>query len=90
MVLIDEEKYNEAQQYLSVLLADKIDSVKNFVNAGNDVIYAIINHKISLCDKQNIKVMCTTANNLKIQNSIDIFSLLSNLFDNAIEACKKY
>lgn len=74
-----------------------IDSVKNAVSiydnifqTGNDALDLILTEKNLLCDQYNIK-MSSIVDGTSIQmiNSTDIYALLGNLLDNAIESVKK-
>ena len=75
--------------YLKELSDEKLSSVDNYVNAGRNVINAIINSKFELAKKSNIDVRCVIADEMCNVSDTDIGILLGNLLDNSIEACMK-
>lgn len=89
--LIENAETDEAKSLLKQV-SDNIDiiNIKNDVYTENSLIDAIISVKLSLCKNKNIhfKYFIEPISNIKIE-PIDISSLLSNLFDNAIEAASK-
>lgn len=56
----------------------------------NRLLNIIVNEKIQICERSNIKFICSVENfDLSFLSDIEITSLFANLLDNAIEACKK-
>lgn len=88
ITLLDENKYDEARDYMSQGLANVVEKTKNYVNIDNSAISAVINNKFALCEKKNINVKCSIVANLNLYNTIDLSVILFNLLDNAIEAEK--
>lgn len=75
-----------ANQYLNTL--DKsLDEVDSYVKSGNLILDAILNSKISLAKKKNIKIVCKAdvSNTISLRD-VDLCVILGNLLDNAIEA----
>lgn len=59
------------------------------VTTDNDYINAILNSKISDAKSEGIDIVLSIIQHIGEVNTMDICSLLGNMFDNAIEACKK-
>ena len=87
--LLDHEEYESAQEYVRQLQADR--SLKVFsISSKNPVVDVVLNQKHQVALEHGIK-MQVKVNDL---SSVDIRTnelvvLLSNLLDNAIEACVK-
>lgn len=77
---------DSANQYLNTL--DKsLDEVDSYVKSGNLILDAILNSKISIAKKKNIKIVCKAdvPNTISLRD-VDLCVILGNLLDNAIEA----
>ena len=59
------------------------------VTTDNDYINAIVNSKISDAKSEGIEIVLSIIQHIGEVNTMAICSLLGNMFDNAIEACKK-
>ncbi|MDU4891190.1 MAG: GHKL domain-containing protein [Clostridium sp.] len=83
------EHYDKLGDYLGELEAD-LSQVDNLVKSGNLMVDAILNSKLSLAKRNDIKVTCKVIvpENIRISD-IDICVILGNLLDNALEACKQ-
>lgn len=79
----------QAQTYLDELDVD-LTQVDAYVRSGNLMVDAILNSKLSLAKKANIRVDCAThlPETLALTDT-DLCVLLGNLLDNAIEACQQ-
>lgn len=78
---------SEVNAYLLSLEKD-LDRIDTYVKSGNLMTDAILNSKVSLAEKHNIKVTCKASVPEEIIISeIDLCVILGNLLDNAIEAC---
>lgn len=77
----------ELDEYLFKVEKD-LDAVDNLVRSGNVMMDAILNSKISIMRRHNIKVdfKAILPEDLKI-NDVDLCVMVSNLLENAIEAC---
>ena len=87
--LLDDKEYEKAESYVADIIKNKLDFEFKQINTGNRVVDAISNAKLTQCKNENI---LTTVNAGSIETSIDdvdMCSLLGNIFDNAIEACRK-
>lgn len=79
----------ELDEYLFKIEKD-LDAVDNLVKSGNIMMDAILNSKISIMTHHNIKVdfKAILPQELKISD-VDLCVMVSNLLENAIEACMK-
>lgn len=78
-----------AMEYLDNISEPVHETMKK-IWTGNDVVDVVINSKLSKMEKENIKVSVNVefpGNTDILQN--DVCTILSNLLDNAIEACEK-
>jgi len=88
-VLLSQEKYTEAEQYLADLSSEKLGTIQQYVVLKSGVISAVINSKLSECKRENIHIETSVSDCFDNFSEMDISILLANLFDNAIEACMK-
>ncbi len=80
---------DEAVSYLDEVDAD-LTQVDSYIRSGNLMADAILNSKLSLAEKEKIRVDCTAKLPEKLALSdVDLCVLLGNLLDNAIEACQQ-
>ncbi|EMJ4245498.1 sensor histidine kinase [Clostridioides difficile] len=80
----------DATNYISSI-EDELNRYDNSFNTGNMILDIILNEKNKVCKESNIKLLIDI-NNFEICSfidTIDICSIFSNIFDNAIEACEK-
>jgi two-component system sensor histidine kinase AgrC len=86
---IDNNDIKSASEYLNNVF-DYIDYSTEYAKSGNQEIDSILNYKLDLADKYNIKsdVELSIPHKLNI-NPFDIIVVLGNLLDNAIEAASK-
>ena len=87
--LLDQGEYETAQNYVSQLQNDR--ALRIFCIASNNpVVDVVLNQKYQVAQENGIKmsVKVNDLSSLSIQAN-DLVVLLSNLLDNAIEACKK-
>lgn len=79
----------ELARYLDELEQD-LNRVDTYVKSGNRMVDAILNSKISLAEQKEIKVNCKAGLPEQLStDDVDLCVILSNLLDNAIEACEK-
>ena len=86
---IDNHDCESATEYLDNIF-DYINYSKEYARSGNSEIDSIINYKLDLAEKQNIRseVYLAIPDKLNI-NSFDLSIVIGNLLDNAIEAAAK-
>ena len=87
--LIADGHSDKALEYLDEFLGE-VGKSEMLVNTGNQVVDALLNSKLSNCEKLGIKtdLEIVIPPQFKI-SSTDISIILSNLLDNSIEALKK-
>lgn len=80
-------EYEEAGAYISRIL-DKLNSVYSYIETGNSLMNHILNEKLNAARERGISVKAEIETLFfQRMESIDFSALLSNLLDNAIEAC---
>lgn len=81
--------YAELDSYLDSL-ADDLNTVDTVIKTGNIMADAILNSKLSVAEKLNIRlnVKANIPNNIPLSD-VELCALLGNLLDNAAEACAK-
>jgi hypothetical protein len=80
----------DATNYISSIEAE-LNRYDSSFNTGNMILDIILNEKSKVCKESNIKLLIDI-NNIEtchFVETIDICSIFSNIFDNAIEACEK-
>lgn len=87
--LLDRKEYESAQDYVRQLQADRTLKVFS-ISSNNPVIDVVLNQKHQVAQENGIK-MCVKVNDLSsiTIKANELVVLLSNLLDNAIEACLK-
>lgn len=79
--------YDAARGYASGML-DKLNSIHSYVETGNSLMNHILNEKLELARSRGIAVKAEIRTfSFAKMDSLDFSALLSNLLDNAIEAC---
>lgn len=79
-------EYGKLKEYLGVVSGETEDLFR-FVECGNDVINAVMNHAIKQARASGVEVECQIVVPPELPyRETDLCSLLSNLMDNAIEA----
>lgn len=83
------DNYRSLGKYLASI-ESSTSRIEAFVETGNDLIDAILNAKLSLAQASDIDVDISVQLPASIHmESTDLCSLIGNLLDNAIEACKR-
>lgn len=76
-----------AKAYTSEIL-DKLNAVHSYIETGNSLLNHILNEKLNKARENGISVKAEIENlSFKKMESLDFSALLSNILDNAIEAC---
>ncbi len=87
--LIKECNYDEAKEYVEKINKDFVDFV-DVVNTGNPIVNTILNNKIKTAIKENIVIIPVIGKlDSLLMEKDDVVVVLSNLLDNAIEACRR-
>lgn len=82
-------RIQETKHYLDDLEQD-LDRIDSTVKSGNLMADAILNSKLTLARKKEIRINCRAVlpASLSVED-VDLCVLLGNLLDNALEACEK-
>ena len=75
-------------QYISEYLESQSKSI-HLISTDNEYVNAIINSKLSQAESEKIKVKVSAISDISCATNIDLCNIIGNMFDNAIEACKK-
>lgn len=88
-IQLRDENYFELSNYLTELAGD-LEMVDTVIKTGNVMADAILNSKLTVAEKLNIKcnVKVNIPQNIPLSD-IELCSILGNLLDNATEACSK-
>lgn len=71
-------------------LENELDSIDTQYHTGNFNVDAILNSKLSIATKDEIKIKCdATVPPVLTVNELDLCVILGNLLDNAMESCRK-
>ena len=81
-------KDEEITEYISEYLKSQNRSI-HMIHTGNSFVNAIINSKLAEANECGIEVQISTVRDIDNEYSIDMCTLLGNLFDNAIRATMK-
>lgn len=86
-IQLSEGNYDKLSDYLNEL-ADDLDTVDTVIKTGNVMADAILNSKLNVAEKMNIKlnVKADVPDKLPMSD-VELCSLLGNILDNAVEAC---
>lgn len=87
--MINQGDYTGALTYAEKLKERKINSIQTHIHSSSTVINAMINSKCNEANEYNIETSVRIATSIPEYLEFDLSVLLSNLLDNAIEACQK-
>lgn len=80
----------ERSQYIEEL-EHAINIYDTVVETGNEVVNTILSEKSLYCERRQIKLSCIVdASHLDFMSTLDIYAILGNALDNAIENVSKY
>ena len=81
---------DERNQYIDEL-EGAIDIYDAVVETGNEVVNTILSEKSLNCERRKIKLSCIVdASHLDFMGTLDIYAIMGNALDNAIENVSKY
>lgn len=85
---LEMNEYDKMKKYLNLLEQD-LNGIKIKYNSGNANLDAILNGKLSLAEKEAIRIRCKTeiGGDISVEDT-DLCKLIGNLIDNAVEACR--
>lgn len=86
-IQLSEGNYDKLSDYLSEL-ADDLDTVDTVIKTGNVMADAILNSKLNVAEKMNIRLnVKANVPDVLPMSDVELCSVLGNMLDNAIEAC---
>lgn len=86
---LNANEQEKAKEYLSKIM-DKLNLAYSYIETGNSIMNYILNTKLENAQKKDILVKAEIENlSFQRMESVDFSALLSNLLDNAIEACQQ-
>lgn len=86
---LNDKNYEQARAYTSEIL-DKLNAVHSYIETGNSLLNHILNEKLNRARNLGISIKAEIENvSFAKMESLDFSALLSNIMDNAIEACQK-
>lgn len=93
LTLIHEGKLEEANRILEDVANIDLGEDKHYIDLKYKMLETIINNKLTICEKENIKVNAIDFSgiNESLQgiDESDLCTIICNLMDNAVEACQK-
>ncbi len=85
---------NMSKEEINAYLEEMEDSIKiyeSIVKSGNEVLDTILTEKSLYCKEREITVSCVAdGSQMGFINTIDLYAILGNALDNAIEAVEKF
>ena len=87
--LAENTEYAELTEYLRNLNETKINKSTHYIHTERKAIGAVINTKFALAESKGFNVKCIISDEMNNIEDIDAAILLSNILDNAIEACEQ-
>lgn len=86
-IQLSEGNYDKLSEYLREL-ADDLDTVDTVIKTGNVMADAILNSKLGVAEKLNVRLNVKANIPEKLPMSdVELCSVLGNMLDNAVEAC---
>ena len=85
--MLQKEKNTDVLRYIDTLTKRHFDFTEEHVKCSSSVLNAVINTKFSMAHAYGIRTSCMITTTIPDYLEYDISILLSNLLDNAIEAC---
>lgn len=80
----------EIDAYLKEM-EDSIEIYESIVKTGNEVLDTILTEKSLYCKERGITVSCVAdGSQMEFINTVDLYAILGNALDNAIEAVEKF
>jgi sensor histidine kinase YesM len=88
-LLIEQNDSEEAKKYLDQCIGNHINSQQSHIHCASSVLNVIINDKFSKAEELNILTSCKILTKIPEHLEYDLSIIISNMLDNAIEACVK-
>ncbi len=87
--LIDDKEYTKASELLHQYIDNRDLTKEVYINSGNVLLDYMLNRKIKQCKEADIESKCFIMGTISGIEDVDMYILLENLIDNAIEATSK-
>lgn len=87
--LAENREYDKLGEYLREFSAVKLGKMRQYVKTDSKVVDAVLNNKLTAAAENNISIECVITGKTGAVAEMDLSILLSNLIDNAVEACNK-
>ncbi len=85
--LIAQNKNDAALKFIDEYI-DELSEKETLINTNNEIVNAVINVKLSAAKSYGINVICMCISDFSGISDLDLCSLLSNMLENAVTACK--
>lgn len=91
--LIRQGNLEEAEKIVAGISNINLGADKQFIKLKHTMLETIINNRLTICERENIRIekciLCGITDHLGGIMESDLCTLMGNLLDNAIEACRK-
>lgn len=88
-IYVENRQWENARDYI-VQMNEDLESIDHVIKTGNIMADAIVNSKVSLAKKKDIKLDVTAKIPKEIpMTDVEFCVVFGNIMDNAIEACEK-
>lgn len=87
--LISDKKYDKAAVFLDEFIKDKNLKQEQMVYTDNIILNYLLNRKLEQCLTSGINMHCFVSGVIDGIKDVDLYVLVGNLLDNAIEAKNK-
>lgn len=84
---LKDKEYEKASEFLGKFADAKAFSSDNYVYCDNMILNYLLNRKITQCNARHINVECFVHGVIDGIEDVDMYILVENLIDNAMEAC---
>lgn len=84
--LLENKEYGKAESFLKDFVEVRKVNDKSVIYTDNIILNYMLNRKLNECEKNDIRMNCLITGEITGISDIDIYILLGNLIDNAIEA----
>lgn len=89
LILTDDDDTEKAIKYLDQCIGNHINNQQSHIHCTSSVLNIIINDKFRKAEELNIVTSCKILTKIPEQMEYDLSIMISNMLDNAIEACVK-
>ena len=87
--LLEEKEYQKAEEFLKQYTEEKQIRNQTLIYCDNIILNYLLNRKVSQCEKSGISMKCFVCGEIEGIKDVDLYILLENLIDNAMEAAQR-